>query len=439
VSKRPNIIVFLTDQQRFDSTGLHGNPLELTPNLDRVAQRGTRLRYCFTPQPVCGPARACLQTGMYASQNGCVINGIALPHDRPTLARCFREAGYRTAYIGKWHLGRPENDGAVVPEDRGGYEDWLAANVMEFVSQPFDCVLFDADGQRRKLPGYRVDACVDAAIDYIAGRAGDERPFFLFFSILEPHHQNEIDDYPAPPGYRERYAGRWTPPDLASLGGSSAQHLGGYWGIIKRIDEAYGRLLDALRSLGMLDDTVVLFTADHGCHFKTRNVEYKRSCHESSIRVPAVITGPGFNGGGDVDALVSLIDVPPTLLRCAGIEPPETMVGRAVQDLLERKAPDWSDEVFVQISEDHIGRAIRTKRWKYAIHAPGADPWAAAPIPDAFEELCLYDLEADPYELNNLIHHPRYRPIADEMRQRLLRRMEAVGEKVPQVAPPRAK
>ena len=118
------------------------------------------------------------------------------------------------------------------------------------------------------------------------GERHKAEPFFLFLSFLEPHHQNHRDDYPAPDGYAERYAGRWTPPDLAALGGSSASHLGGYWGMVKRLDEVLGRLLDALKSLDLLDDTIVLFTTDHGCHFKTRNSEYKRSCHDASVRVP---------------------------------------------------------------------------------------------------------------------------------------------------------
>src|SRR5690606_15354483 len=112
-------------------------------------------------------------------------------------------------------------------------------------------------------------------------------------------------------------------PDLAALGGSAPGHLGGYWGMVKRLDEAFGRLLDALQSLGLADDTILLFTSDHGCHFQTRNsagrvAEYKRSCHESSIRVPALFAGPGFAGGGQLQQLVSLVDLPPTLLDACG-------------------------------------------------------------------------------------------------------------------------
>jgi len=278
-SSPPNVIVFFTDQQRWDSTGVHGNPLELTPNFDRMARQGTHLHTTVTCQPVCGPARSCLQTGMYGTNTGSWRNGIPLRQDLKTLAHCFAEGGYDTGYIGKWHLAANEHVGPVPPEQRGGYDYWLASNLLEFTSDAYDMVMYDNDQQAVKLPGYRVDAQTDAVVRYIDSH--QDNPFFLFISYIEPHHQNHLDDYPPPDGYRERYAGRWTPPDLAALGGSSQQHLGGYWGMIKRLDEALGRMIDSLKSLEMLDNTVILYTTDHGCHFKTRNDEYKRSCHEA--------------------------------------------------------------------------------------------------------------------------------------------------------------
>src|SRR5690606_16723163 len=113
-------------------------------------------------------------------------------------------------------------------------------------------------------------------------------------------------------------------PDLQALGGSSAQHLGGYFGMIKRLDEALGRLQDAIKSLGLSEDTIVLYTTDHGNHFKTRNAEYKRSCHEASVRLPTALSGPGFDNKGRVEQLVSLVDFAPTLLDAAGIPVPTT-------------------------------------------------------------------------------------------------------------------
>ncbi|UCD58707.1 MAG: sulfatase-like hydrolase/transferase [Candidatus Hydrogenedentota bacterium] len=426
--ERPNVIVFFTDQQRWDTTGVHGNPLDLTPNFDRMARHGTHVFNSFTCQPVCAPARSSLQTGLFATRTGVFRNGIALRSDTKTLAHHFRKAGYHTAYIGKWHLADEE----PVPKGRrAGYEYWLGANLLEFTSEPYNTVLYDNENRPVKLPGYRVDALTDAAIRYIDAR--QRSPFYLFLSFLEPHHQNDLDDYVPPDGYRERYAGRWLPPDLAALGGSAHEHLGGYCGIVKRLDEALGRLLDALKSFGLTEHTVVLFTSDHGCHFKTRNWEYKRSCHESSIRVPTALQGPGF-GGGRIRKLVSIIDLPPTILDAAGLPIPREMQGRSLLPLLRGETESWPEDVFVQISESEVGRAIRTRRWKYGVVAPHKEPWFDA-VSDKYVEACLYDLESDPYELANLIGLESHQEVAEEMRERLIRCMVGAGEVVPVIEP----
>ena len=444
---KSNVIVFFTDQQRWDSMAAHGNPLGITPNLDHAAQHGTHVYNSFTCQPVCGPARACLQTGLYASQAGVHRNGIGLNPDHKTLAQCFNDAGYHTGYIGKWHLAT-SGRGPVPKEQRGGYQYWLAANALEGTSDSYDCVVYNNDEQEVKLPGYRVDALTDAAIRYVDDH--QDEPFFLFMSFLEPHHQNHLDDYPPPTGYREQYAGRWTPPDLDALpthpdaestypgaiptGGSTHQHLGGYWGMIKRLDEAYGRMLDTLRSLDLLEDTIVLFTSDHACHFRTRNKEYKRTCHESSIRVPTVLTGGPFNGGGTLNELVSLVDLPPTLLDGAGLEVPDQMSGRSILPVLGGRGrtleDPWPDDVFVQIAESGIGRSVRTHRWKYAVHNDNTPPGPGA---ESYQEAYLYDLQVDPYELRNLIGEKSHRPVADRMKARLLTYIQNIEDKTPKI------
>ncbi|NPV09086.1 MAG: sulfatase-like hydrolase/transferase [Anaerolineae bacterium] len=427
---RPNVVFFFTDQQRWDTTGVHGNPLGLTPNFDRIAREGTHLYHAFTCQPVCAPARSSLQTGLYATNTGVFRNGIGMRVGEDTVARRFNDAGYHTGYIGKWHLAGREHPEAVPEERRGGFQYWLGSELLEFTSEPYRTVMYDNDNRPVRLPGYRVDALTDAAIRYLDEH--QHEPFFLTISYLEPHHQNHVDDYPPPDGYRERYTGRWIPPDLQALGGSAAQHLGGYFGMVKRLDEAFGRLLDALKSLDLSDNTIVLFTSDHGSHFKTRNAEYKRSCHDSAVRVPTLLTGPGFRGGGQVREMVSLVDLPPTLLDAAGLEVPERMQGRSIMPLLRREAVDWPEEVFIQISEAQVGRAVRTRRWKYSVVAPDKDP-GRDPGSDRYVEDCLYDLEADPYELTNLIHMESHRKVAAVMRERLLRRMVEAGEEWPEI------
>jgi arylsulfatase A-like enzyme len=450
---RPNVVVFFTDQQRHDSTGLHGNPLGLTPNLDELGRANTHLFNSFTCQPVCGPARAAFQTGQFPTRTGHWTNGRKpLTEDTPALGDLFGAAGYDTAYIGKWHLGRQDDLGPVARENRGGYDFWLASNQLEMTSDAYRTTLYDLAGDPVFLPGYRVDALTDAAIRYVSSRleppgavsffaAGDQvahppaklaKPFFLFVSFIEPHHQNHRDDYPAPDGYRERFEGRWTPPDLAANPGSHHQHLAGYWGMVKRIDEALGRLLDALRSMELLDDTIVLFTADHGCHFKTRNDEYKRSADEASIRVPTVMAGPGFRHGGRIENLVSLIDLPPTLLDACGLDVPREFQGRSLMPIIRGELEAWRNSVLIQVSESKVGRAVRTRRWKYSIVAKDADPWADSGAL-RYEEEALYDLFADPHELTNLIGYRSHLPLQSRLKGELTRLIVESGEPAPEI------
>lgn len=435
--KRPNVVVFFTDQQRYDTTGVHGNPMGLTPNFDRMATEGTHFVHTFSPQPVCLPCRAVLQSGRYASQLGIYNNAGGLEAETETLGARFKKAGYNTAYIGKWHIYKSDTHGIddrVPLEYRRGYDYWLGANTVELHTDAYNASLYDESGQEVFLPGYRADAYADAAIRYLHERWNDEKPFFLFLSFLEPHHQNTRDEYPAPAGSAARYVEAWTPPDLKTLTGTAPRHLPGYYGMVKRLDEALGRMQDALRSMNLLDDTIFVFTSDHGCHFKTRNSEYKRSAHEASIRIPMAITGPGFSGGRRVDEPVSLIDLPPTLLEACDIPVPEIMQGRSMLTLIRQESTDWPEEIYVEIfNEGCFERCVRTRRWKYAVRrtVDGIDPqdgWR-------FDAAVLYDLKADPWELENLIGVEEFDDVETVMRGRLIRRMTEAGEPEPEIFP----
>lgn len=443
MTRAPNVLVFFTDQQRWDTAGCYGNPMGLTPRLDAMAAQGTRCEVSCTVQPVCGPARSCFQSGKYATETGCWHNGIPLPLEIPTLARQFGAAGYWTGYIGKWHLATVRHEGQVYghetpvpPERRGGYRDlWRAADVPEFSSLPDRYRVFDEAGRDVTRPGYRVDAQTDLvleSLDTLAARR--DRPFFLFVSYLEPHHQNHLDEYVGPPGWAEALApGLWVPPDLAALGGSSARHLPGYYACVKSLDANLGRILDRLRDRGMEGETIVLFTSDHGNHFKTRNKEYKRSCHDASIRVPTVFQGPGFNGGRVIREPVSLLDWPATLLDAAGVAPVPGQRGRSLKALIEGGAAEWPGEVFVQISESQVGRAVRAARWTYGVTAPERDGWKDA-ASDAYVDQYLYDLERDPYQLHNLIGRDGIADVRDRFAAVLVRRMREAGEIEPTIS-----
>jgi uncharacterized sulfatase len=263
-----------------------------------------------------------------------------------------------------------------------------------------------------EFEGYRVDCHTDFVLDYLQRRAL-EQPFFLFLSYIEPHHQNDHNCYEGPEGSKERFADFEVPGDLVDTEGDWRENYPDYLGCINALDMGLGRIRDELENLGIADDTLIIFTSDHGSHFRTRNSEYKRACHEGCVRVPMVANGPGFRNGQVQEELVSLIDLPPTILRTAGLDVPDYMRGRPLQDLVEG-AEDWRDDVFIQISESHVGRAVRTDRWKYSVRAPdkngGEDPDS-----DRYVEDFLYDLDEDPHERNNLVRDPDYAGVRTEL------------------------
>ena len=449
---RPNVIFFFSDQQRWDTVGTYGQELDVTPNLDRMAEEGVKFEYAFTPQPVCGPARSVLQTGKYATETGCYRNNIALPQDEKTIAHWFSEAGYEVGYIGKWHLAstgghsnedigpRVDHQTEPIPlEWRGGWKDhWLASDILEFTSHSYDGHMFNGEMERVEFPEdrYRVDCVTDYALNYLRDREGEREPLFLFLSYIEPHHQNDHDRYEGPRGSEERFGDFPVPGDLRETEeeGDWPENYPDYLGCCHSLDENLGRLMDELERQDMAEDTVVVYTSDHGSHFKTRNEEYKRSPHEASIRVPLIVSGPGFRGGETVSELTSLIDLPPTLLRLADLEVPAYMRGRPLQETLGAGSERPREEIFTQISESEVGRGLRTHRWKYSVHAPEKDGRLDAGS-DRYQEEYLYDLEEDPHERNNLVADPAYEEIRESLRERLKERMAGAGEEVPHIDP----
>lgn len=205
-----------------------------------------------------------------------------------------------------------------------------------------------------------------------------------------------------------------------------------YLGCCASLDENVGRIREELAKMDADENTVIIYTSDHGSHFKTRNSEYKRCCHDGCIRVPLIIHGPGFTSGKVISEMVSLIDLPRSVLEIGGAEKPTSMKGQAVQRLLKGDTEDWPEEVFVQISESQVGRAIRTKKWKYSVQAPNKDGNMDS-ASDVYVEDFLYDLENDPHERDNLVRHPKYVNVRCELAERLKKRMAEAGEKIPTI------
>jgi arylsulfatase A-like enzyme len=425
VAKPPNVLVFFTDQQRWDSIGAYGNPMGITPNLDRAAAEGVRFEYAFTPQPVCAPARSSMQTGKYPSATGVVRNGLILKDNETTLPMLFEKRGYETGYVGKWHLATGDDE-AVPVARRGGYDQfWVASNALEHTSVPYEGKMWDAEGKPVEFKDeYRVDALTDQTVAFL--RRKRTKPFFLFVSHLEPHFQNSTNTFIAPKGYADRYKNNfYVPGDLAPFPGDWKSQLPEYYGIVARLDEQFGRVMDELKAQGQLENTIVVMTTDHGCHFRTRNAEYKRSCHDASTRIPLIIRGPGFTGGRTVSRMVSTVSLPATLLEATG--------GQAAPGM-QPSLMHFRDEIYIQMREEALGRAIRTEQWKYCVFDPDAkdpkQPWS-----DHYVERHLYDLKSDPNEIINLAGRADMKDVSAKLRERLIARIVENGEPKPVITP----
>lgn len=451
----PNIVVVLSDQQRPDSCGVFGQQLPVTPVLDGLAATGVAFDRAFTMQPLCGPARAVLQTGVLPTTLGCWRNGLSLPPDADTLATRLGAQGYRTGYVGKWHLAsdrgrslpadrqpaRYETE-PVPPERRGGYCDvWVAADALEHTSGAYGGHLFDEQGERVELDGYRVDALTDIAIDRLDHLAGDD-PFLLFVSFLEPHHQNNRMRSIGPKGWADRFRDFEVPGDLAGTLGDWRWNYAEYLAGCASIDANLGRLLGALEHKGIADDTLIVFASDHGSHFRTRNLEYKRSGHDASIAIPLVISGPGFEGGVRRHELVTNLDLVPTLVEAAG-GAIEGFDGTPLQPLVDPHDSDgtgearepWRDEFLVQISESHIGRALRTETHTLCVRATTRNPFAGhlAPSAPEYRVTHLYDNVADPHQRTNLARRGRSAALRRDLAVRLAARIEQDEGKRPRI------
>ena len=429
--QRPNVIIVISDQFRWDCVGAMGlNPMNLTPNLDRMAGRGVLFQSAICNQPVCAPARGSIFTGQYPSRHGVWQNGIGLPENTTTLATVLRQQGYSANYIGKWHLapgGGVATAGPVAAAHRGGFLDlWEAANALEHTSHAYEGDLFDNDGKAIHFSGqYRTDFMTERAQRFLRSA---RRPFLLTLSYLEVHHQNDTDTYDPPKEYAKRFVNPFIPPDLRPLPGSWPSQLSDYYACVAKMDDTIGTIRRTLAETGLEQNTILVFMSDHACHFKTRNAEYKRSPHESSIHIPLIIEGPGFNRGLRIPELVSQVDLTPTLLTAVGLPVPASMQGRNFLPLLDRRTEGWRNEVFFEMSEYITGRGLRTPQYTYAAMAPKQPGWRAVPAADRYVEYMLYDLAADPYQHVNLAGRVPYQKVAEELRSRLIaRNQEATG------------
>jgi len=394
-SERPNVLLVQADQWRGQALGCVGNEQMNTSNIDALSEEGVLFERTFSPCPVCSPARGSIQTGCYPHRHRVIGNtflDVPLSDDVETIAESLRSVGYDTGYVGKWHLDGAANSPSYVPTSRRrGYEFWSGFDRdghQHFRGHP----IFASPSIPKWIGDRQPDVQTEIALDFLD--QSHDTPFFLYLSWGPPHHP-----YNAPEEYREQYdeeALDLRPNVPEEDESETRENLASYYAMCTWLDDNLGRLLSELEHRGLADDTLVVFTSDHGDFVGSHGRYGKRAPQDESSRVPLLIRYPGeVNAGIRSSAIVNLIDLAPTLLSLCDAPIPDTMQGRDLSSLpfenTERKPGHTYMEGFAthRSQFDSPWRAIRTDQYLYTVDLD-------------LETIHLFDVEEDPYQLHNL-------------------------------------
>jgi len=435
--RRPqNVVLILSDDHRYDFMSFMDQAPDFleTPGMDRMAREGAHLRNAFVTTSLCSPSRASILTGQYAHRHGVVDNTTPVPPDVRFFPQDLQAAGYRTAFIGKWHMGEADD------HPRPGFDYWVSFRGQGVYYNP----TLNVNGLRVRREGYITDLLTDYAIEWLRERTADGAPFFLYLSHKAVHAEFE----PA-----ERYAGRYAgvaipyPPTMANTesnyrnkphwvqaqrkswhGVDYAYHgqfdfdtfYRRYAETLLALDESISRVLDFLEQSGLAENTLVIYMSDNGFLLGEHGLIDKRNAYEESIRIPMLAWAPGYIApGAKIDALVRNIDIAPTILELTGVSTTILMDGRSFLGLLTDPQANEEDREFLyeyywEYAFPHTPTtfALRGDRFKYIFYHG---------IWDIQE---LYDLELDPLEQHNLIFVPAYQSLVQQMRNRLFDLLE---------------
>lgn len=442
--KRPNIIWIFGDQMRAQAMTHRGDRNVFTPNMDRLAAEGISFTHAVAGTPLCTPFRGSLITGKYPHRSTAPGHDYPLSKDVKTIAHAFRGNGYRTCWIGKWHLDGKREDldltkeknqtwvRIIPPERRGGFEDWWA---YENNNAPFDCWVhsdrLDGDTELFRLPGYETDCLTDILIAWLKERVTKykEQPFFASLSVQPPH-----DPYLAPEEYIRNHDPltiefRPNVPQVKWVTDIARRELAGYYAAIERLDWNLGRIRNALDDLGIAEDTYLVFFSDHGDLHGSHGQFRKTAPWEEAIRIPFIVGGPRLKYGNSVNIEypINHVDIAPTTLGLCGIKKPELMEGYDYSSLIlkefahskkkENSEEDFPDSAYLSLpvppsdvghTVDRPFRGIVTKDgWKYV--ALEGQPWL------------MFNLNDDPYEMVNIAHNVIFKDQRKLLHERLAR------------------
>jgi arylsulfatase A-like enzyme len=431
---KPNIVFVFADQLRYSALGSSGNPVVRTPNLDRLAAAGLVFEQAFANHPLCSPYRANLLTGKYGFANGVPDNEYVLWDNQVTLAQALKGAGYRTAYVGKWHLG----SGPYPPEKRYGFDHMFAFNCL---NRHYGAVHYRNEAGPIKVEKFAPEGETDEAIRFMEDhvKAHGDSPFALVMSWEPPHWP--YDQYPQEFNTYDPARVDLPPNVPVQMAEFARREIAQYYGNVSALDAQMGRLLGALDTLGIADDTIVCFSSDHGDHLSSHGYgkpmdkwlhptmrASKSTPYEESVHIPFLLRYPRVvRAGRRTRALFGTVDVMPTLLDLCGVPIPEGVQGHSLAHVvtgadggtlpdsvyLMNMGTGWPDR------PRWVGcwRGVRTARWVYA-------RWHN---PDDHEPV-LFDRRIDPYELNNLAGKPKFADVQRQMEARLKKWMADTGD-----------
>ena len=426
--RKPNVVFVFGDEWRMQATGFNGDPNCETPVLDALAAQSVNVTHAVAGAPVCCPYRASLLTGQYPLTHGVYINDVELDPNCHSIARAFKAGGYETAYVGKWHVyGSPDGQysrrGAVVPRDyQLGFDYWKGFECTHDYND--SSYFFNDDPTLRPWGDYDALAQSRDAAAYIRDHADADDPFLLMLSWGPPHFP--LDS--APQEYQDRYAGReieLRPNVPAEMREEAAEELRGYYAHIAALDDCMKVVLDAIESAGLAEDTIVVFTSDHGDMRRSQGLNTKLFPWDESIRVPFLLRWPGLHEDArELPLPLDAPDVMPTLLGLCDLSIPATVEGRDFSAFIRGNEELAGDEAALlcmpaafhelRLNGMKAYRGLRTARYTYVRATDG--PWL------------LYDNQADPYQMCNLIGREEHAQLQVDLERQLQERLDALGD-----------
>lgn len=425
---RPNVVYVFADQWRAQDIGYAGNNQVKTPHIDALAAQSVSFSNAVAGIPVCCPARACLLTGQHALTHGVFVNDVHLADEAVSIAKLFKAEGYDTAYVGKWHVDGRGRSNYIPPESRQGFDYW---KTLECTHDYNNSRYYAGDSdQPLQWQGYDAIEQTKDVQEYIRDRSRSESsesdsPFLLVLSWGPPHAPYET----APAAYRKLYDTAAVelrpnvPPEMAE---EARKWIAGYYAHCTALDDCLGELLQTLEEEGLAENTIFVFTSDHGDMLGSQGEVKKQRPWEESIRVPFLLRWPSRFGweGRKVDAMLDTPDILPTLLSMCEIQIPSSVEGQDFSATFEGgedpsggAALIYCPHPFGQFLRQDGGReyrGLRTRNHTYARDLAG--PWL------------LYDNEADPYQLVNLIDHPDVQSLQAELEELLQRKLSERGD-----------